>query len=168
MRPTTLLGIAFVGLFGFLVVTSFGQQVGGWETFEAAAETGAESHVVGTWVKEAPSGYDPARNVFTFTMADTTGTVRPVVYQNPRPANFEDAERVVVQGRMTQTASGDVFEAEHILVKCPSKYNDARSLEAGHPDAVPKGDAPGYGPPAYGAPERPAPAAVPTTQTSAR
>ena len=153
MRPATLLGLAFVGLFGFLVVTSFGQQVGGWETFDAASESGRESHVVGTWVESAPSRYDPASNVFSFTMADTTGAVRPVVYANPKPANFEDAERVVVQGRMTQTAAGDVFEAEHILVKCPSKYNDARSLEAGHPDSVPR---------------RPAPAPVPTTQTSAR
>jgi len=149
MRPTTLLGIAFVGLFGFLVVTSFGNQVGGWETFTDAAGASHEVHVVGTWVKDQPSGYDPSSNVFTFVMADTAGTVRQVVYPNPKPANFEDAERVVVQGQM----AGDVFEAEHILVKCPSKYNDARSLEAGHPGDVPKG---------------PTPAPVPVTQTSTR
>jgi cytochrome c-type biogenesis protein CcmE len=46
-----------------------------------------------------------------------------VVYPNPRPANFEDAERVVVDGRM----EGDTFMAEHILVKCPSKYNEQRA-----------------------------------------
>ena len=88
MRPTTLLGIAFVGIFGFLVVTSFGNQVGGWETFDDAAESGRKAHVVGTWLREAPSGYDPDRNVFTFTMADTSGAVRPVVYSNPsRPTS---------------------------------------------------------------------------------
>jgi cytochrome c-type biogenesis protein CcmE len=139
MRPTTLLGIAFVGIFGFLVVTSFGDQVSGWETFEDAAANGDKAHVVGTWVRDAPSGYDPAQNVFTFTMADTAGTVRPVVYANPKPANFEDAERVVVQGRIAQGAAGEVFEAEHILVKCPSKYNDMRDVEGGHPDGIPKG-----------------------------
>ena len=134
MRPTTLLGIVFVGIFGFLVVTSFSQQVGGWETFEDAAESGRTAHVVGTWVESAPSGYDPGRNVFTFVMADTAGTVRSVVYPNPKPANFEDAERVVVQGQMTAAAGGEgVFEAEHILVKCPSKYNDGREFE----DAAP-------------------------------
>jgi len=53
------------------------------------------------------------------------GVVRQVVYPNPKPANFEDAEQVVVNGRM----EGDVFVAEHILVKCPSKYNDERGLE---------------------------------------
>ena len=135
MRPTTLLGIAFVGIFGFLVVTSFGEQVAGWETFEDAAASGRTAHVVGTWLRDAPSGYDPARNVFTFTMADTSGTVRPVVYANPKPANFEDAERVVVQGQIVQQGADEVFHAEHILVKCPSKYNEGKEFDGGYPDA---------------------------------
>ena len=96
MRPTTLLGIAFVGIFGFLVVTSFGNQVSGWETFDDAAESGRKAHVVGTWLRDAPTSYDPDRNVFTFVMADTSGTTRSVVYANPKPANFEDAERVAI------------------------------------------------------------------------
>ena len=126
MRPTTLLGIAFVGIFGFLVVNSFGQQVSGYETFTEAAESGRSAHVVGTWVESEPTDYDPARNLFSFVMADEDGTAHRVVYANPKPASFEDAEQVVVEGRM-----GDgVFEAEHILVKCPSKYNDGRDLEA--------------------------------------
>ena len=139
MRPTTFLGIAFVGIFGFLVVNSFGDQVGGWETFEDAAATGRKAHVVGTWVREAPSTYDPARNLFTFTMADTAGTVRPVVYANPRPANFEDAERVVVQGQMVQDGAAEVFQAEHILVKCPSKYNEAGEFQEGGYEAAEPG-----------------------------
>ena len=138
MRPTTLLGIAFVGIFGFLVVNSFGDQVGGWETFDDAAASGRKAHVVGTWVREAPSTYDPARNLFTFTMADTAGTVRPVVYANPKPANFEDGERVVVQGQIVKAGADEVFEAEHILVKCPSKYNEGGEFEGGgYQDAEP-------------------------------
>lgn len=131
MRPTTLLGIAFVGIFGFLVVTSFGKQVAGWETFEDASVSGRQAHVVGTWMRDAPSSYDPDRNVFTFTMADTSGTIRPVVYANPKPANFEDAERVVVQGQIVKQGTSEVFEAEHILVKCPSKYNEGGEFEEG-------------------------------------
>lgn len=133
MRPTTFLGLAFVGVFGFLVVNSFGDQVSGWETFEDAAVSGRKAHVVGTWVRDAPSTYDPARNVFTFMMADTAGTTRPVVYANPKPANFEDATRVVVQGTMTTAGESEVFEAEHILVKCPSKYNEGGEFEMAEP-----------------------------------
>ena len=125
MRLKTLLGLAFVVVFGFFVLTSFGEQVGGYESFTEAAQSGRSAHVVGTWVEDAPSSYDPARNVFTFAMADEDGTVRQVIYPDHKPASFEDAEQVVVEGRM----SGDVFEAEHILVKCPSKYNDGREFQ---------------------------------------
>lgn len=125
MRPKTLLGLGFVLVFGFFVVTSFGASVSGYENFVQAEESGRRAHVVGTWLKERPTTYDPAANVFSFWMADEAGAVRRVVYANPKPANFEDAESVVVDGRM----DGDVFAAEHILVKCPSKYNDAREFQ---------------------------------------
>jgi len=58
-------------------------------------------------------------------MRDETGTVRKVRYNNPKPANFEEAEKVVVQGK----SQNEVFVADNILVKCPSKYNDAQGLQ---------------------------------------
>ena len=129
MRPQTLLGLAFVGVFGFFVVSSFGQTVSGYESFREAAESGRSAHVVGTWAREAPAAYDPATNRFTFVMRDDEGTAHSVVYSAPKPANFEDAEKVVVEGRM----EGDHFAAEHILVKCPSKYNEGREFEPAEP-----------------------------------
>jgi cytochrome c-type biogenesis protein CcmE len=123
MRLRTLVGIPLLAGFGFLVVSSFGQQVAGYETFTEASAAGRRAHVVGEWLREQPATYDPSSNTFTFHMRDEAGTVRQVVYPNPRPANFEDAERVVVDGQM----DGEVFVAEHILVKCPSKYNEQRA-----------------------------------------
>ncbi|HLT46311.1 MAG TPA: cytochrome c maturation protein CcmE [Rubricoccaceae bacterium] len=125
MRTKTLFGFGLLAVFGFLVVSSFGEQVAGYEDFTQAAASGRTAHVVGTWLEDRPTTYDPAANRFSFWMADGGGVVRQVVYPNPKPANFEDAEQVVVNGRM----EGDVFVAEHILVKCPSKYNDERGLE---------------------------------------
>ncbi len=126
MRPQTLLGLAFVGVFGFFVVNSFGQTVSGYESFRQASESGRSAHVVGMWDREQPSAYDPAANRFTFMMRDDEGTLRQVVYAAPKPASFEDAEKVVVEGRM----EGDTFVADGILVKCPSKYNDGREFES--------------------------------------
>ena len=131
MKPKTILLLALIGVFGFLVVRSFGDQVAGYETFTEAAESGRRAHVVGTWLPTQPVAYDPASNEFTFTMADEDGTVRRVLYPDIKPANFEDAETVVVDGRM----EGDVFVAEHILVKCPSKYNETNGYEETAPEA---------------------------------
>ncbi len=125
MKPKTLIGLALIAGFTTLLFMSFGQQVGGYMAFEQAQAAGSKAHVVGQWVKERPFEYDRSRNVFSFYMKDEQGAIRRVEYYNPKPANFEDAEKVVVDGY----AKGDVFVAEHILVKCPSKYNDARGLE---------------------------------------
>ncbi len=121
----TVVGVVLLGGFFALVMMSFGEKVGGYMSFEEAAASGSEAHVVGQWVRERPVRYDPARNVFTFYMRDAEGTVRRVEYPNPKPANFEDAEQLVVMGRM----EGDLFHAREILMKCPSKYNDMRALQ---------------------------------------
>ncbi|CAM3359642.1 cytochrome c maturation protein CcmE [Rhodothermus bifroesti] len=122
----TLMGVALLGGFFSLVLLSFGKKVGGYMNFAEAAASGSEAHVVGQWAREQPVGYDPSRNVFTFYMRDATGKVQRVDYPNPKPANFEEAEQLVVIGRM----EGEVFHAREILIKCPSKYNDMRQLEA--------------------------------------
>jgi len=125
MKPKTLIGLLAMVGFASLLLFNFGNQVGGYMSFDEAEQTGARAHVVGQWVKDQQAHYDPARNVFTFYMQDDRGGVRQVRYTNPKPASFEDAEKLVIEGYLKD----DVFEAEHILMKCPSKYNDQRGLE---------------------------------------
>jgi len=125
MKWKSIVGlVAMIGFAGVLFF-NFGSQVSGYMDFQAAAQTGSQAHVVGTWVEDRPTHYDRAANVFTFYMRDETGTVRKVRYPNPKPANFEQAEQVVVEGKM----DGEAFAANHILVKCPSKYNNAKGLK---------------------------------------
>jgi len=108
-----------------MLFMNFGQQVGGYMNFEQAEESGASAHVVGMWVNDGEFAYDANTNIFTFQMQDDAGNIRQVRYGNPKPANFEDAEKLVIEG----VADGDHFVANNILVKCPSKYNDARGLQ---------------------------------------
>ncbi|PSQ62333.1 MAG: hypothetical protein BRD27_02300 [Bacteroidetes bacterium QH_10_64_19] len=125
MKWKTLFGLAAMIGFGTLLFLNFGSQVGGYMSFDQAARTGATAHVVGTWAADRPTHYDRARNVFTFYMRDEDGTVRKVRYNNPKPANFEEAEQVVVEG----TVKDGAFVADNILVKCPSKYNETKGLK---------------------------------------
>ncbi|MEM1269590.1 MAG: cytochrome c maturation protein CcmE [Bacteroidota bacterium] len=125
MKPKTLIGAVLMAGFAGLLFMSFGQQVGGYMGFEEATDSGSRAHVVGMWVKDQPYGYDTRTNVFSFMMADENGAERRVLYYAPKPANFEDAEKVVVEGQMR---NGE-FVAEHILIKCPSKYNDEAAME---------------------------------------
>ncbi|PSQ99778.1 MAG: hypothetical protein BRD51_01445 [Bacteroidetes bacterium SW_11_64_17] len=125
MKWKTIIGLASMLGFGTLLFVNFGSQVGGYMDFEQADRTGATAHVVGTWAEDRPTHYDRTQNVFTFYMRDESGTVRKVRYNNPKPANFEEAEQVVVEG----TVKDGAFVADNILVKCPSKYNETKGLK---------------------------------------
>lgn len=125
MRPKKIIGFMLMIGFGALLFFNFGSQVGGYMGFAEAEASGSKAHVVGDWVKEQPTNYDTERNVFTFHMRDEAGVVREVQYNDPKPANFEEAEQLVIEGY----AGDDVFIADYILVKCPSKYNDERGLQ---------------------------------------
>lgn len=133
MRPKTLVGLVLIVAFTSMLFLNFGQQVGGYMNFAEAEASGSKAHVVGMWVDAEQFRYDASSNVFSFKMEDEVGNVRMVRYNNPKPANFEDAEKVVIDGY----AEGSHFVAENILVKCPSKYNDASGLQEYPADGTP-------------------------------
>jgi cytochrome c-type biogenesis protein CcmE len=100
--------------------------VGFGEARARAAEGNATKvHVVGKLPRDAqkqPVGleYDPMKdpNYFAFTLVDSTQVAQRVVYNNPKPQDFDASEQVVITGCI----KGDVFMADKILLKCPSKY----------------------------------------------
>jgi len=61
-----------------------------------------------------------------------SGSTLPVVYQGIIPDTFKDNAEVVVEGRYH--TEGNLFEANVLLAKCPSKYE---ALGEEHPDGIP-------------------------------
>ena len=100
--------------------------VGFGEARQRAAEGNTTKvHVVGKLLRDSqkhPVGleYDPITdpNYFAFTLVDTNRVAQRVVYNNPKPQDFDASEQVVITGSM----KGQVFMADNILLKCPSKY----------------------------------------------
>lgn len=64
--------------------------------------------------------YD-AQNNWTFDIQDSHGSTMTVVYPT-KPGNFDDAISVAATGSFN--AETNRFEAEQLLVKCPSKYQE--------------------------------------------
>jgi cytochrome c-type biogenesis protein CcmE len=54
----------------------------------------------------------------SFRLRDSHGEVLPVEYRGVIPGNFDQATSIVAIGRYQE----DRFQAEQLLVKCPSKY----------------------------------------------
>ncbi|MEX2657131.1 MAG: cytochrome c maturation protein CcmE [Balneolales bacterium] len=126
MRPRVLFGIAGIIVFTVLVMINFSRSINSYVDFEQAGElNGDRIHVVGTWDSTQPASFSNETMTFTFYMTDESGNTRRVTYPRPKPNNFEQADQIVVIGEMR----GDTFVSRDMLVKCPSKYNDAATPE---------------------------------------
>jgi cytochrome c-type biogenesis protein CcmE len=88
---------------------------------EAAASPGKEFHIIGKLNRSKPMDYDATKNAsrFSFYLVDDKGLEKKVIYNNPKPQDFEKSEKVVIVGSM----NNDEFIAKSLLLKCPSKYN---------------------------------------------
>lgn len=97
-----------------------------YDTISSAKnKQGEYVHLIAKLDKSKPIQYDALKdpNYLSFYAVDSLGATTKVVYHNPKPAELEKSERVVLKGRM----EGNVFKCDNILLKCPSKYKDEKS-----------------------------------------
>lgn len=106
-----------------VVLVSYVGDLTTYETIASAKEKeGKYVNVVAKLDLEQPMEYDAVNNpnYLSFTAIDTLGNRIKVVYHNNKPTDMEKSERLVLKGKVT----GDHFECQDILLKCPSKYKD--------------------------------------------
>jgi cytochrome c-type biogenesis protein CcmE len=65
--------------------------------------------------------WEPRELQLTFDVTDDSGTLS-VTYNGSRPDMFKDGAETVLEGKYT---SQGIFEAETMILKCPSKYQEA-------------------------------------------
>ena len=64
-----------------------------------------------------------------FKLADDSGSLA-VIYNGLRPDMLRDGAEAIVEGKYIE---GEFFEANNLLLKCPSKYEDAATATAEAP-----------------------------------
>jgi cytochrome c-type biogenesis protein CcmE len=111
-------GAALILAFLVLGLTTFSSTMTPYVTFEEAAKSARVVQVMGG-LEKGSSRYDTESKTLHFTLLDEkTRGLLPVAYRDVKPANFEEAVSIVAIGRYHEGA----FQAEKLLVKCPSKY----------------------------------------------
>ncbi len=85
---------------------------------EAKISAGSYVQIIGRLDKSVPVAHREGE--YTFTAMDKDGTRLRVIHRGTKPQNFEHTDQVVILGRYR--TDGDIFEADKVLVKCPSKY----------------------------------------------
>ncbi len=114
LNSVVLSVVILVGL-GF-TITAFIQNTTPYVKVNQLPSRSNEVHVALKPLKETIQ-FDVKTMTLTFIGEDETGKVK-VVYRKGKPNNFEMATQVVVMGHYRD----GVFEANEMLVKCPSKY----------------------------------------------
>ena len=123
MKKTHLLLIVVIAAaIGCLMMTA--SDMSSYASFADASQSDQKVKVVGTLCKDKPVEYNPEKdaNFFSFYMKDEKGEERKVILLAAKPQDFERSEQIVITGK----AEKDVFYADKILIKCPSKYNNGQ------------------------------------------
>ena len=121
MKPGKIALLAFIAIFLVVLAVNFSQNASIYTDFSTAKASGKKVHIVGEWVNRENSEYNSSQDLFTFYLQDTTQAVELVHYYDPKPNNFEQAEKVVVVGGFDENK----FVADKIVMKCPSKYEES-------------------------------------------
>lgn len=121
MKPIHIVALVVLAV-GIAALTMQAKDVAVYSNFGEAQKNGEKAKVAGKLAKDKPMTYDPVKdpNQFIFYLTDQKGQEVKVHLMKPKPQDFELSEQVVVTGEM----KGDVFVANEVLMKCPSKYKD--------------------------------------------
>ncbi len=123
MKAKYIIGIILIVVLMIYAGMNFKSNLRRYVSLEEAQRTTATVQVKGQRIAGSEM-YDHESKTFNFKMADNSGREFKVVYHGVKPSNFENAKEVVAVGRYHD----GIFEAEKLLVKCPSKY-EAETVE---------------------------------------
>jgi cytochrome c-type biogenesis protein CcmE len=117
MNPKVMIAVGLFVVAATIGVSSFRQSVTPYISFREARRSAGMVQVNGVL---ADKNYvlKVDEQFLEFKLKDSKEEVMPVVYRGVIPGNFDQATSIVAIGRYR----GDHFEAEQLLVKCPSKY----------------------------------------------
>jgi cytochrome c-type biogenesis protein CcmE len=137
MKKGHIIGLAIIAIAIVIIMTSIGD-ASSYESFDTAWEMKQDGddkaiHVVGQLKKDEAGQVtglqvNEDKTSFTFMLVDNNGTEQKVYYNEPVPADFQRSESVVVIGSYRDK---EIFVADKILMKCPSKYQETDVQSAG-------------------------------------
>ena len=117
MNAKTIVAVGLLLLATVIGVTSFRKTVTPYISFAEARRSEGLAQVNGV-LADKQYVLKQDEQYLSFRLKDDQGQVMPVVYHGVVPGNFDQATSIVAIGRYHDQA----FEADQLLVKCPSKY----------------------------------------------
>jgi cytochrome c-type biogenesis protein CcmE len=108
----------------YLLYLSFGNAVSYYLTVSEFYDRGAELQDVNIRLAgkiEGPIDWNAEEIELKFTITEG-GASLPVIYRGTQPSGFSTGSNILVEGKYS---SDGVFRARQLILKCPSKYEEA-------------------------------------------
>ena len=117
MNLKPILALALVIAAVAIGVTSFKKSVTPYISFAEARRSSGQVQVNGV-LADKEYVMKQEEQFLSFRLRDSRGEVLPIEYRGVIPGNFDQATSIVAIGRYHDGK----FDADQLLVKCPSKY----------------------------------------------
>jgi cytochrome c-type biogenesis protein CcmE len=121
MKLKYIIGICIIIVFIVFGALSFRNNLTPYVGFKEAKSSNSSVQIIGEVLPEETK-YDLENQKFLFSLKDSKGEKMNIVFNGVKPANFEQATNIVVIGKYQE----GVFQADQVLVKCPSKYQGVK------------------------------------------
>jgi cytochrome c-type biogenesis protein CcmE len=127
MKKMHVVLIVLIAAVSAILVSTYTKAVDSVSFAEAQVKVDKQVKVVGTFDKTFSVEYDANTDadLTKFYVLDSEGKSCSVhlLDKQGKPMGLEQSENVTLEGKM---GSDGVFYATHLLMKCPSKYNDQK------------------------------------------
>lgn len=123
MKTRTLIALGVLAVFLAVLMVDLLGSASQFADFESAKKADKPVHVIGRWVERDKAVFDPVNSFNRFYIEDTFKNVREVHYYQPLTGDLSQADKVDIVVRYDEKKN--VYVADKIHLKCPSKYNEA-------------------------------------------
>lgn len=117
MNKRYIIGIVVIVACGVIGFTAFRGSLTPYVGFAEAQAMDRPCQVMGE-INKDDVHYDLQNGILHFSIVDEYGHMMPVQFAGVKPGNFDQAKSVVCNGKYVDGS----FQADRLLVKCPSKY----------------------------------------------
>ncbi|MBD3287762.1 cytochrome c maturation protein CcmE [candidate division KSB1 bacterium] len=116
MKKSYIVGAVIIAAALIFAMFSFKSTLTSYVSINEALASEHNVQVAGILVQGSTS----YKNKLIFKLKDEAGSEMVVHYNKSKPANFENADKIVAIGKYDKNQNA--FLANELLVKCPSKY----------------------------------------------
>ena len=130
MNKAYIIAFAVIGVALGVTLWSFSSGLTPYVTVQSARKSGAPVQIRGLILRdqEHPVVRDPRRKALRFWIEDANKEKIEIVYYGAKPDAFDSAPGTAAHGYVRQENGHDIFVSDNLIVQCPSKYNDEKSV----------------------------------------